>query len=335
MRFSHRQGMIARLAAGAIVVITAAAGLTLGLRAAPRAAAATTGYSYAVGLVTTGRQSFTMLDITSAEVQADQGAVDATMSAAELSAATAALGGAPTGGFKITKTFDETDRAQFMAGLAQTKITNVGLFIYYNGTLVDHVREMPGYVAYVDQAGPQVGSTSAASDTIEFVTTALTRVGTAAVPVPSLSEGTGAGYSGTLEIQVSGGTAGARHLRPDATDAYMEFTNMEQASMQSGESQVSQTGCQGDLSGPCQAGFTITKEWSAADNKYAPWTLNLAEEPQLVLSWLDNDQAYVKYTFTDVVVESVDVTYAQPGTTTAPLETWAFSGVIANLSRTS
>jgi hypothetical protein len=185
----------------ALVALAAGVGSALGVVGGSSASAAATGFYYAAGIFPTANQNLSIGSLTRVTVQNDEAEVANTMTPEQLTAATTALGGTPTVGFEVTKNFDSTDKATSIAALAQTKLYSAGLWTYYNGTLCDHLRSAPVYVAFVDQTPPPAGSTAAITETIQFVATKLTQVlSPSSCPASTAKTTTGAGISGTITV---------------------------------------------------------------------------------------------------------------------------------------
>jgi hypothetical protein len=296
------------------------AGLSFALTqaATPSASAASSGYSYTAGLVTSTGQTFIMGHLTSVALHANQAAVDATLDPDQLSAATTALGAPPTAGFTITKTFDQTDRANFIVGLAGTKVHNAGLFVYNNGTLADHLRAEPAYIAYVDQTAPPAGSNAAATDTIEFVTTQLTRVGTAKVPAATSAPPGGGSYTG--ELTTSNQTINSF---TEITGISVETEPSEYLFNDPGMEKTVQHTIQYSSTKPPVA-ISITRGWDPTDNALWLGSMTSATQPKLQVTFLKNGSPYLRYTMSSVLAASYDVTYPKPGSTAPPKVTDTF-----------
>jgi hypothetical protein len=165
----------------------------------PSASAVPAGLYYAAGIFTKTNQNLSIGSLTNVKWQSDEAAVAQTMSPDELKLATAALGGTPTAGFEVTKTFDDGDKAAAIAALAETTLSSAGLWTYNNGTLCDHMRSAPVYVASVAQTPPPAGSTADITETIQFVATQFTRVvPTATCPTATPPTGTGTKYTASF-----------------------------------------------------------------------------------------------------------------------------------------
>lgn len=195
-----------RLALAAVLpMLVAGIGVTAASLGSTPARAANTGFYYAAGIFPTSAENLSLGGVTNIHLQDDPIEVEKTMTPTELQAATTALGSAPTEGFEVTKTFDNTDKSTSIAALAQTTLYSGGLYTYYNGTLCQHLRGAPVYVAFVNQALPDAGSTMPLTETIELVATTLVSESTPTTcPTASGSTSGGTAYTGSL---TSGSTA--------------------------------------------------------------------------------------------------------------------------------
>jgi hypothetical protein len=119
---------------------------------------------------------------------------------AERTAAAKAIGGTPAVGLTVTKTFDLTDKAVSVAALAQTKVSVVGLWTYFDGKVCDHIRSNPMYVASVDQTGPQAGTSASIMETIEFTGRAFSQVVPDTCPAQTIAPTSGVRYTGEMTV---------------------------------------------------------------------------------------------------------------------------------------
>jgi hypothetical protein len=296
-------GLSRRAVAGVAVVITlvmAVAAVVVTHASSARAAA--TGFSYAVGIQTPGRQVILLGHVTNLVVQDDPFTVASSMTSAELKAATTALGGTPTAGIQVTKTFDQTDKAAAVAALGETKLANAGLFTNFNGVLCDHVRAVPAYVAAVNQDTPAAGSAGAITETIEIVAVKFTRVlATSTCPTQAAASGVGTTMSGSIT------DGGATFQMPSIQKLSTVDGGQASAGMSAAELATFSTAAKNT---PPKYSFTMYKGLDTSDTAYnlAAHVGKFLGNATVRITLYSNGKAQVSWTFTRFMISAYQQT---------------------------